>query len=66
LSSVGHVLKIRDRKQTIDVGKYYFVNRTNKNWNQLPTEALGAFPSKPKVFRNGGRKSIIKIKGIVV
>jgi len=44
LLSVGrfdHVRKIRDRKQRTDIGKYYFVNRTIKNWNQLPAEALG-------------------------
>ena len=28
-------LKIRTRKQVTDVGKYSFVNRTIKNWNQL-------------------------------
>jgi hypothetical protein len=27
--------------QRTDIGKYFFVNRTIKNWNQLPTEALG-------------------------
>jgi hypothetical protein len=29
-----------------DIGKYSFVNRTIKNWNQLPAEALGNFPCK--------------------
>ena len=47
-----HVQIIRDRKQRTDIGKYCFVNRTIKNWNQLPTEALEAFPCKPKMFRN--------------
>jgi hypothetical protein len=30
-----------------------------KNWNQLPAEALGTFPYKPKIFRNRVRKAII-------
>jgi len=38
LSRVDHVRKIRDRKQRTDIGKYSFVNRTIKNWNQLPAE----------------------------
>ena len=41
LSRVDHVRKIRDRKQRKDIGNYSFVNRTIKNWNQLPAEALG-------------------------
>jgi len=48
---VDHVQKIRDRKQRMDIGKYSFVNRTIKNWNKLPAEALGTFPYKPKIFR---------------
>ena len=40
LSMVDHVRKIRDRRQTTHIGKYSFVNRTIKNWNQLPAEAL--------------------------
>jgi len=27
-----------------NIGKYSLVNRTIKNWNQLPDEALGTFP----------------------
>jgi hypothetical protein len=41
LSWVDHVQKIGDRKQRTDIGKYSFVNRTTKNWNQLPVEGLG-------------------------
>ena len=44
LSRFDHVWKIRGRKQEVDIGKYYFVNRTIKNWKQLPAEALGTFP----------------------
>ena len=58
LSWVDHVRKIRDRKQRRDIGKYSFVNRTIKNWNQLPVEALGTFLCKPKIFRNRVRKAI--------
>jgi hypothetical protein len=50
-NSVDHIRKIRDRKQRTDIGKYSFVNRTNRNWTQTPAEALGTFPSKPKIFR---------------
>jgi hypothetical protein len=53
-------LIIRDRNQRTDIGKYTFVNRTIKNWNQLPAEALGTFPSKLKDFRNRVRETIIK------
>jgi hypothetical protein len=42
-----------------DIGKYSFVNRTIENWNQLPAEALGTFPCKPKIFRNRFRKASI-------
>jgi len=53
-----HIIS-RDRKQRTDIRKYTFVNRTIKNWNQLPAEALGTFPRKPKIFRNRVRKATI-------
>jgi hypothetical protein len=56
MSTVDHVRKIRDRKQRTDIGKYSFVNRTVKNWNELPAEALLTFPSKPKIFRELGKQ----------
>jgi len=59
LSKFDQVQKIRDRKQRTDIGKYSFVNRTIKNWNQLPAEAFGTFPCKTKIFRNRVRKGII-------
>jgi len=59
LSRVDHVRKIRDRKQRKDIGKYSFVNRTIKNWDQLPAETLKIFPSKSKIFRKRVRKAII-------
>jgi len=52
-----------------DIGKYSFVNRTFKNWNQLPAETLRTFPCKHKIFRNRVRKAISKrgeMKGIEV
>jgi len=54
-----NIWKIRDMKQRTDIGKYSFVNRTVKDWNQLPAEALGASPCKPKIFRKTVRKGII-------
>ena len=36
--------KIRVRKQRPDIGKYSFVNRSIKLWNQLPAEAVVTFP----------------------
>jgi hypothetical protein len=64
LSRVDHVKKIRDRKQRTNIGKYSFVNRIIKNWNQLPAEEFGTFPCKPKIFRNRVRKAIInRVKG---
>jgi hypothetical protein len=39
LSRVDQVQKIRDRKQRTYIRKYSFINRTIKNWNQLPAEA---------------------------
>jgi len=59
LSRVDHVRKIRDRKQRRDAGKYMFVNRTIKYWNQLPAEALGTFSCKSKIFRKRVGKAII-------
>jgi len=59
LSTVDYVRKLRDRKQRTDIGKYSSVNRTIKNWNQLPAETLGTFPCKPKIFRNRIRKAVV-------
>jgi hypothetical protein len=59
LSRVDHVWKIRDRKQRTDIGKYSFVNRTIKNWNQLPAQTLEIFPCKPKIFRKRVRKTML-------
>jgi len=69
LSRVEHVRKIRDRRQRKDIGKYSFVNKTIKNWSQLPAEVLGTFPCKPKIFRHRVRKANInrgEMEGIEV
>jgi hypothetical protein len=42
-----------------DIRNYSFVNRTIKNWNQLPAKTLGTFPCKLKIFRKRVRKAII-------
>ena len=34
----------------MDIGKYSFLNRTIKNWNQLPAGALGTFHCKPTIL----------------
>ena len=59
LSRVGLVRKNRVRKERPDTGKYSFVNRTIKNWNQIPAEALGTFPCEHNNFRKRVRKAII-------
>ena len=59
LNRVEHVRKVRDRKQRTDIGKYSFVNRTIKNWNQT-AEALGTVRCNTKTFRNRVRRAIIK------
>jgi hypothetical protein len=36
--------KSKEGKPRTDIGKYSFVNRTIKNWDQLPKEELRTFP----------------------
>ena len=45
--------KIRTRKQITDVGKYSFVNRTIKSWNQLLAGLLASFPCKKTCLERG-------------
>ena len=40
----------RERK---DIGKYCFVNRTIKVWNQLPAEALVTLRCKLHILKRG-------------
>ena len=44
LSPDDHDWKTRSRQQRTYIGKYSFVNRTIKLWNQLPAEVLILFP----------------------
>jgi hypothetical protein len=46
-----------------DVGKYYFVNRTIKSWNQLPAGLLASFPCKLNTFKMRV-KNVVTSKGI--
>ena len=65
LSRGDHNRKIRTRKQRTDVGKYSFVNRTIKSWNQLPASLLASFPCKLNTFRKR-IKNVVTSKGIQV
>jgi hypothetical protein len=58
LSRDDHDRKIRARKQRTCIGKYSFVNRTIKPWNQLPAETLATFACKSHSFRKRVRKVI--------
>jgi len=58
LSRVDHERKIRNRRQSTDIGNYSFVNRTIRLWNRLPAEILGTLPCKPNAFRKRVRKVI--------
>jgi hypothetical protein len=59
---VEHEWKIKNRKQRTDIRKYSFVNRTNRLWNRLPAEILGALRCKPNAFRKRVRRVIDLVK----
>jgi hypothetical protein len=61
----GSDRKIGSRTQTVDNGKYSFISRTIKLWNQLPAEVLATFPFKPHSFRNGARKVFISKRNFI-
>ena len=65
LSREDHNRKTRTRKQRTGVGKYSFVNRTFKSWNQLPAGLPASFPSKLNTFRKRIR-NVVTSKGIQV
>jgi len=65
LSRGDHNRKIRTRKERTDVGKYCFVNRTIKSWNQLPASLLASFSCKLNTFRKRV-KNVVTGKGIEV
>ncbi len=46
-----HTCKIKSRGQRSDVGKYSYVNRTIKNWNEIPAAVVEPFPGSVGVFR---------------
>jgi hypothetical protein len=58
LSRGDHIWKIRPRKQRTNVGKYSFLNRTIKGWNQLSASLLASFPCKLRTFRKRVRKVV--------
>jgi hypothetical protein len=62
LSRVDHNLKIRNRKQRTDRGKYSFVNRTIEHWNQLPAEILEPLLGNSTTFRKRARKVISAVR----
>ena len=59
LSRDDHDRKIRARKRRTDIGKYCFVNRTVKLWNQLPAEALATLACKSHLYRKRARKLVM-------
>ena len=61
LSRVDHIWKIRSRRQRTYIGKYFFVNRTIQDWNQLPAEVLRTLPCKLKTLKKRVRKAIIEM-----
>jgi len=61
LSRVDHERKIRNRKQSTDIQKYSFVNRTIQDWSQLPRAALGTLPCKLNTLKKRVRKAIIEV-----
>jgi hypothetical protein len=62
LSRVDHERKIRSRRQRTDIGKYFFVNRTIQDWNQLPAEVLGTLPCKLNTLKKMARKVIKEVR----
>jgi hypothetical protein len=57
--------KIKNRKQRTDAGKFFFLSRNIKTWNQLPASLLGSFPCKLNTFRKSVKK-VVTSKGIQV
>jgi len=54
-----HDRKIRAGKHRTDIGKYSFVNRTIKLWNQLPADALATLPCRAHIFKKRVMKVVI-------
>jgi len=65
LSRGDHNRKIRTRKQRKDVGKYSFVNRAIRSWNQLIANLQASFPCTINTFRKRV-KNVVTSRGIQV
>ena len=63
LSRDDHNRKIRTTNQRTDVGKYSFVNRTIKSWDELTAALLASFPCKLNSFRKRVN-NVVTSKGI--
>jgi hypothetical protein len=46
----------------IDIGKFFFVNRTIAEWNQLPEGTIWTSPAKTHTFRKSVRK--VKVREV--
>ena len=55
------LIALYNRRQRTDIGKYFFVNRTVRLWNQLSAKILGTLHCKPNVFR----KRVMKVVNVV-
>jgi hypothetical protein len=62
---VYYTQEIRSTKRRTDAGKYSFVNRTIKNWNQVPAGLLASFTCKLNTFTKRV-KNVVTAKGIQV
>jgi hypothetical protein len=62
VSRVDHNLKIRNRRQRTDIGKYSFANRTIEHWNQLPAEVLEPHPCNSTTFKERVWKVISEVR----
>jgi hypothetical protein len=61
LSREDHNREIRTRKQRTDVGKYSFVNRAIKRWNELHAGLLASLPYKINTFRKRIKNAVISM-----
>jgi hypothetical protein len=57
-SREDHNWEIRTRKQSTDIGKYSFVNRTIINWRKLPADLPASFPCNLNNFRKRVKKVV--------
>jgi hypothetical protein len=50
--------KTKTMSKRTNYGKYSFINRTIKGWNQLPAGLLASFPSILKPLRKRDKKAV--------